>query len=61
MPEFCWHDHSRFREIIFYLINNYVWAYDYDYDYGYTDENLYAQGEDVTYGQDEYTEQTNNY
>ena len=35
--------------------------YDYDYDYGYTDENLYAQGEDVTYGQDEYTEQTNNY
>ena len=34
---------------------------DYDYDYGYTDENLYAQGEDVTYGQDEYTEQTNNY
>ena len=35
--------------------------YDYDYDYGYTDENLYTQGEDVTYGQDEYTEQTNNY
>ena len=35
--------------------------YDNDYDYGYTDENLYAQGEDVTYGQDEYTEQTNNY
>ena len=34
---------------------------DYDYDYGYTDEDLYAQGEDVTYGQDEYTEQTNNY
>ena len=22
MPEFCWHDHSRFREIMFYLINN---------------------------------------
>lgn len=35
--------------------------YGYDYDYGYTDEDLYAQGEDVTYGQDEYTEQTNNY
>ena len=34
---------------------------DYDYDYGYTDEDLYAQGEDVTYGQDKYTEQTNNY
>lgn len=35
--------------------------YGYDYDYGYTDEDLYAQGEDVTYDQDEYTEQTNNY
>ena len=22
MPEFCWYDHSRFREILFYLINN---------------------------------------